>query len=64
MISGTPEECVDTTQELVDAGLNTPLLEVVGATEDDNLETIRLFGEEVLAHLKPASTVLASANRS
>lgn len=53
VISGTPDECVGITQELVDAGLNTPLLEVVGASEADNLETIRLFGEEVLPKLKP-----------
>jgi 5,10-methylenetetrahydromethanopterin reductase len=55
VISGTPEECLEITQELVDAGLNTPLLEVVGETEADNLETIRLFGEEVLPKLKPAA---------
>lgn len=54
VISGTPEECLEITQELVDAGLNTPLLEVVGATEEDNLETVRLFGEEVLPKLKAA----------
>jgi 5,10-methylenetetrahydromethanopterin reductase len=54
VISGTPEECLEITQELVDAGLNTPLLEVVGATEEDNLETVRLFGEKVLPFLKPA----------
>jgi 5,10-methylenetetrahydromethanopterin reductase len=53
VISGTPDECLEITQELVDAGLNLPLLEVVGASEADNLETIRLFGEEVLPRLKP-----------
>jgi alkanesulfonate monooxygenase SsuD/methylene tetrahydromethanopterin reductase-like flavin-dependent oxidoreductase (luciferase family) len=62
VISGTPEECLEITQELVDAGLNTPLLEVVGATEEDNLETVRLFGEEVLPHLRPAQTSLAEAS--
>jgi len=51
VISGTPEECLEITQELVDAGMNLPLLEVVGASEADNLETIRLFGEEVLPRL-------------
>ena len=51
-ISGTPEECLEITQELVAAGLNLPLLEVVGASEADNLETIRLFGEKVLPKLK------------
>jgi 5,10-methylenetetrahydromethanopterin reductase len=52
VISGTPDDCLEITQELIDAGLNTPLLEVVGATEADNLETIRLFGEAVLPKLK------------
>jgi alkanesulfonate monooxygenase SsuD/methylene tetrahydromethanopterin reductase-like flavin-dependent oxidoreductase (luciferase family) len=54
VISGTPDECAEITQELVDAGLNTPLLEVVGETEEDNMETIRLFGEAVLPQLRPA----------
>jgi len=54
VISGTPEDCLEITQELVDAGLNLPLLEVVGATEEDNLESIRLMGEEVTPNLKPA----------
>ncbi|MFQ5635725.1 MAG: LLM class flavin-dependent oxidoreductase [Gammaproteobacteria bacterium] len=53
VISGTPEDCLEITQELIDAGLNLPLLEVVGASEADNLETIRLFGEQVLPNLKP-----------
>ena len=52
-ISGTPDECLEITQELVNAGLNLPLLEVVGASEADNLESIRLFGAEVLPRLKP-----------
>jgi 5,10-methylenetetrahydromethanopterin reductase len=55
VISGTPEECLEITQELINAGLNTPLLEVVGTSVDDNLETIRLFGEYVLPRLKPAA---------
>ena len=54
-ISGTPDECLEITQELVDAGLNTPLLEVCGASEEDNLETIRLYGEAVLPRLKPGA---------
>ena len=53
VISGTPDECAEITQELIDAGLNMPMLEVVGATEADNLETVRLFGEAVLPKLKP-----------
>lgn len=52
VISGTPEDCIEITQELIDSGMNLPLLEVVGASEEDNLETIRLFGAEVLPHLK------------
>ena len=51
VISGTPEDCLEITQELVDAGLNLPLLEVVGADAADNLETIRLMGEEVVPNL-------------
>ena len=42
---------LEITQELIDAGMNLPLLEVVGANEADNLETIRLYGEAVLPRL-------------
>ncbi len=59
VISGTPDECLEITQELIDAGLNLPLLEVVGASEEDNLESIRLFGEEVLPRLRPAQSEAA-----
>ncbi|RME35754.1 MAG: LLM class flavin-dependent oxidoreductase, partial [Gammaproteobacteria bacterium] len=55
VISGTPDECLEITQELVDAGLNLPLLEVVGKSEEDNLETIRLMGEQVVPRLRPAA---------
>ena len=54
VISGTPEDCLEITQELIDSGLNLPLLEVVGADEEANLESIRLMGEEVMPHLRPA----------
>jgi len=54
VISGTPDDCLAITQELVDAGLNTPLLEVVGESEADNLETIRLMGEQVVPRLQAA----------
>lgn len=54
IISGTPEDCLEITQELVDAGMNLPLLEVVGETEEDNLQTIRLMGDEVMPKLKAA----------
>lgn len=53
VISGDPDDCLEITQELVDAGLNLPLLEAVGATEADNLESIRLMGEHVVPRLKP-----------
>lgn len=59
VISGTPDECLEITQELIDAGLNLPLLEVVGKTVEDNLETIRLMGEKVLPRLKPGPAVTA-----
>ena len=54
VISGTPDDCLEITQELIDAGMNLPLLEVVGASEEDNLESIRLMGEEVVPRLRPA----------
>ncbi len=53
VISGPPDACPEITQELVDSGLNLPLLEVVGASEEDNLESIRLMGEHVVPNLKP-----------
>ncbi|MES9973251.1 LLM class flavin-dependent oxidoreductase [Candidatus Thiodiazotropha sp. LNASS1] len=53
VISGNPDDCLEITQELVDAGLNLPLLEVVGDDEEDNLETIRLMGEHVVPRLQP-----------
>lgn len=52
VISGTPDECVEILQDLVDAGLNLPLMEVVGDNAEDNLETLRLIGEEVLPKIK------------
>ncbi|MEJ8569760.1 LLM class flavin-dependent oxidoreductase [Elongatibacter sediminis] len=53
VISGDPDDCLEITQELVDSGLNLPLLEVVGASEEDNLDSIRLMGEHVVPNLKP-----------
>lgn len=55
VIAGTPDDCVEILQELVDAGLNLPLMEVVGADQNANLETIRLLGEEVVPKLEPAA---------
>jgi 5,10-methylenetetrahydromethanopterin reductase len=51
VVSGTPDECVDILQDLIDAGLNLPLMEVVGEDAAMNLETVRLLGEEVLPKL-------------
>lgn len=51
VVSGTPAECVVILQELIDAGLNLPLMEVVGEDAEMNLETIRLLGEEVVPNL-------------
>jgi 5,10-methylenetetrahydromethanopterin reductase len=59
VISGTPDDCLEITQELVDSGLNLPLLEVVGASEEENLETIRLMGEHVVPNLKPGPSAAA-----
>jgi len=53
VVAGTPNECVEILQDLVDAGLNLPLMEVVGADAAANLETIRLLGSSVVPHLKP-----------
>jgi 5,10-methylenetetrahydromethanopterin reductase len=55
VISGTPDECLELLQQLVDAGLNLPLMEVVGASEADNIETIKLLGETVVPRLRPAT---------
>ncbi len=53
VVAGTPAEATEILQELVDAGLNLPLMEVVGADEAANLETIRLVGTQVVPNLKP-----------
>ncbi len=53
VVAGTPDECVEVLQDLVDAGLNLPLMEVVGVDQAANLETIRLLGAEVVPQLKP-----------
>ena len=52
VVSGTPDECAVILQELIDAGLNLPLMEVVGKTPEQNLQTIRLLGERVLPNIK------------
>ncbi len=52
VVSGTPDECAEILQELIDAGLNLPLMEVVGQTPQQNLQTIRYLGERVLPKIK------------
>lgn len=52
VVAGTPAEATEALQDLIDAGLNLPLMEVVGADEEANLETIRLMGTEVVPRLK------------
>jgi 5,10-methylenetetrahydromethanopterin reductase len=54
VVAGTPDEAADILQGLVDAGLNLPLMEVVGASEADNLESIELIAREIAPKLKPA----------
>jgi 5,10-methylenetetrahydromethanopterin reductase len=54
VVAGTPSEALDILQGLVDAGLNLPLMEVVGASEADKLETIDFVGSEIAPNIKPA----------
>jgi len=61
VVAGTPAEATESLQALVDAGLNLPLMEVVGADKEANLETIRLVGSEVMPRLKPASRTSENA---
>jgi 5,10-methylenetetrahydromethanopterin reductase len=53
VVAGDPVEAAEILQGLIDAGMNLPLLEVVGADEAANLQTIRLLGAEVLPKLNP-----------
>jgi 5,10-methylenetetrahydromethanopterin reductase len=53
VVAGTPDECVEILQDLIDAGMNLPLMEVVGTDSVSNLETIRLLGSSVMPRLKP-----------
>ncbi len=55
VIAGEPDECTELLQQLVDAGLNLPLMEVVGADEAANLETIKLLGSYVVPNLNAAA---------
>jgi 5,10-methylenetetrahydromethanopterin reductase len=48
-IAGTPAECIAAIEEYKDAGCTHVMLELWG---DDRLEQIRLFGEQVLPHVR------------
>jgi alkanesulfonate monooxygenase SsuD/methylene tetrahydromethanopterin reductase-like flavin-dependent oxidoreductase (luciferase family) len=48
-IAGTPAECIAAIEEYKDAGCTHVMLELWG---EDRLEQIRLFGEQVLPHVR------------
>ncbi len=48
-IAGTPEDCIAAIQEYKDAGCTHVMLELWG---EDRLDQIRLFGEQVLPHVR------------
>ena len=48
-IAGTPADCIAAIEEYKDAGCTHVMLELWG---DDRLEQIRLFGEQVLPHVR------------
>jgi 5,10-methylenetetrahydromethanopterin reductase len=50
-IAGTPADCIAAIEEYQDAGCTHVMLELWG---EDRLEQIRLFGEQVLPHVRPA----------
>jgi alkanesulfonate monooxygenase SsuD/methylene tetrahydromethanopterin reductase-like flavin-dependent oxidoreductase (luciferase family) len=54
VVAGTPDEAREILQGLVDAGMNLPLMEVVGDSEADKLEAIDLIAKEIAPNLKPA----------
>jgi 5,10-methylenetetrahydromethanopterin reductase len=49
-IAGTPADCISAIEEYKDAGCTHVMLELWG---EDRLEQIRLFGEQVLPHVRP-----------
>ena len=54
VVAGAPDEALEILQGLVDAGMNLPLMEVVGTSEADKLATIDLIASEIVPNLKPA----------
>ncbi len=53
--AGTPDEVAEMLQKLIDAGVNLPLMAMVGADEAAVLEGITLLAEEVVPRLKGVS---------
>jgi len=56
VVAGTPEQCRDALQSQIDAGLNMPLMEVVGPDKNSHLRTIKLLGEKVVTGLTVSAT--------
>jgi alkanesulfonate monooxygenase SsuD/methylene tetrahydromethanopterin reductase-like flavin-dependent oxidoreductase (luciferase family) len=54
VVAGTPDEAREILQGLLDAGMNLPLMEVVGASQADKLESIDLIASDIVPHLKQA----------
>jgi alkanesulfonate monooxygenase SsuD/methylene tetrahydromethanopterin reductase-like flavin-dependent oxidoreductase (luciferase family) len=53
VVAGTPDEAAEILQGLVDAGLNLPLMELVGEDEDAVLDAISLLASDVVPQLGP-----------
>lgn len=53
VVAGTPDEAAEILQGLVDAGLNLPLMELVGKDEQAVLEAIELLASDVVPQLGP-----------
>ncbi len=54
VVAGTPDEAAEILQGLVDAGLNLPLMELVGEDEAAVLEAIDLLASDVVPQLRSA----------
>ena len=54
VVAGTPDEAAEILQGLVDAGLNMPLMELVGQDEQAVLDAIELLASDVVPQLRPA----------
>ena len=54
VVAGTPDEAAEILQGLVDAGLNLPLMELVGENEQAVLDAIDLLASDVVPQVRPA----------